>query len=122
MAEGGRVLHHIKHFGPDHLNAIVFAGFQAPMTRGDRMVSGAREVKIFGAMVSINARVELLESLSSHADYSELMTWLKKFQEQPREVFLVHGEKDSLENFQSKIEEELGWRVTIAKYLEEVEL
>jgi metallo-beta-lactamase family protein len=96
MAEGGRVLHHIRHYGPNPHNAIVFAGFQAPMTRGDRMVSGAKEVKIHGKMVPIHARVEILESLSSHADYGEVLTWLKGFVDPPRKVFLVHGERDSL--------------------------
>lgn len=121
MAEGGRVLHHIRHYGPDPHNAIVFAGFQAPMTRGDRILRGAREVKIHGKMVPINARVELLESLSSHADYKEMLEWLKKFTKPPRRVFLVHGEPDSLESFKQKIVEELGWEVTIPKYLQEEE-
>ena len=32
MAEGGRVLHHLKKYAPDHHNAIVFVGFQARWT------------------------------------------------------------------------------------------
>ena len=29
MASGGRVLHHLKAFAPDHRNSILFAGYQA---------------------------------------------------------------------------------------------
>jgi metallo-beta-lactamase family protein len=34
MATGGRVLHHLKAFAPDHKNTILFSGFQAAGTRG----------------------------------------------------------------------------------------
>jgi metallo-beta-lactamase family protein len=122
MAEGGRVLHHISHFGPDHHNAIVFAGFQAPMTRGERIISGAKEVKIHGSLVPIRARVENLESLSSHADADELLKWLGGFSSSPRKVFLVHGEEASLNGLKQRIEDQLGWNVAIPYYLEEVEL
>ncbi len=122
MAEGGRVLHHIKHFGPDPLNAIVFTGFQASMTRGDRILRGAKEVKIHGEIVHIRARIENLSSLSSHADYEELITWLRNFQEQPRTVFLTHGEAEASEALKKIIEEKLKWNVKIPNYLEEISL
>ena len=38
MATGGRIVHHLKHFAPHHKNTIVFCGFQAGGTRGDRLV------------------------------------------------------------------------------------
>lgn len=122
MVEGGRVLHHMKHYAPDHHNSIVFTGFQAGMTRGDRILRGAREVKIHGKMVPIRARVELLEGLSSHADHEEIFEWLKGFVEQPRKVFLTHGSPESCEALKRKIEERLGWNVAVPEYLEEVEL
>lgn len=122
MVEGGRVLHHIKHLGPDHHNTIVFSGFQAPMTRGERILSGAKEVKIHGTMVPIRAKIKNLESLSSHADYEEILTWLSAFTKIPRKVFLVHGEEESLEKLKEAIEERYGWNVEIPYYLEETEI
>lgn len=117
MAEGGRVLHHLKKYAPDHHNSIVFVGFQAPMTRGDRILSGAREVKIHGNMVPIRANVELLETLSSHADYQEIIDWLKSFVKPPRQVFLNHGEPEAAEALKEKIIETFGWRVEIPSYM-----
>jgi metallo-beta-lactamase family protein len=118
MAEGGRVLHHIKKYGPDHHNSIVFVGFQAPMTRGDRMLSGARDVKIHGEMIPIRAKVEFLETLSSHADYKETIDWLKGFVKPPRQVFLNHGEPEAAKSLKEKIENILGWRVVIPEYMD----
>ncbi len=122
MAEGGRILHHIAHYAPHAENTILFAGFQAGGTRGDRMVRGEREIKIHGQMVPVRARVENLSALSSHADYEELLQWLKGFEKAPKETFLTHGEPDAAEAFKAKIEAELGWKVTIPQYLQTVTL
>jgi metallo-beta-lactamase family protein len=122
MAEGGRVLHHIKRFGSDPHNSIIFTGFQAPGTRGDKLVRGFREVKIHGKMVPINARVEILESLSSHADYDEILSWLEGFTKPPRKVFLTHGNLESAEALKAKIEENFNWRVVIPEEGQEFNL
>ncbi|ADI37546.1 Ribonuclease TTHA0252 [Waddlia chondrophila 2032/99] len=122
MAEGGRVLHHLKKYAPDHHNSIVFVGFQAPMTRGDRILQGAREIKIHGNMVPVRAKIELLETLSSHADYQETLSWLKGFVKPPRQVFLNHGEPAALGALKDKIIDTFGWRVTIPSYMDLYEL
>jgi metallo-beta-lactamase family protein len=115
MIEGGRVLHHVKHLAPRSQNSIVFAGFQAPMTRGDRILRREHEVKIHGAMIPIRCHVEYLESLSSHADYEELLEWLGHFRSRPR-VFLTHGNEASAEQLKGKIEERLDWSVRIPAF------
>jgi metallo-beta-lactamase family protein len=121
MAEGGRVLYHLKFYGPHPENTILFVGYQAKGTRGDTMLSGFREVKIHGQMIPIRADVQSLDGLSSHADSNEIIQWLKNFETAPK-VFLTHGEKESLESLKKKIEENLGFGVTIPKYMETYEL
>lgn len=122
MAEGGRILHHLVHYAPKEENTILFAGFQAVGTRGDRMLRGEKEIKIHGQMVPIRARIENLDTLSSHADYEEVLHWLKNLKSAPKQVFITHGELDAAESLKSKIEETFGWKVTIPHYLEFVEL
>lgn len=119
MAEGGRVLHHIKYHGPKPENTIVFVGFQAPMTRGEKILDGAKEVKIHGEMIPIRARVEYVDSLSSHADYEEILGWLKKFVKAPKLVFLTHGDIESALALKARIEDAFGWNVIIPKHLQE---
>jgi metallo-beta-lactamase family protein len=55
MATGGRVLHHIAAFGPDHRNTLLFSGYQAAGTRGRKLLEGARETKIYGQGLPNNA-------------------------------------------------------------------
>ena len=113
MATGGRVLHHIKAFGPDPRSTILFSGFQAAGTRGRKMVDGAREVKIHGEWIDIRAEVADLPMLSAHADANEILRWLGGFDQPPRRTFIVHGEEDASAALARRIESELGWQCQI---------
>jgi metallo-beta-lactamase family protein len=57
MATGGRILFHLKAYAPDPRNTILFTGYQAGGTRGDRIIRGEKEVKIHGEMIPINAKI-----------------------------------------------------------------
>lgn len=122
MAEGGRVLHHLKVYGPDSKNAVVFAGFQAAGTRGEKILSGAASVKIHGEMIPMRAHVQRLESLSSHSDVEETLQWLAHFRSQPRSVFLTHGESEALASLKKSLEKKLSWRCVIPTYGQEERL
>lgn len=122
MATGGRILHHLKRFAPDHRNTIVLAGFQAGGTRGAALRDGARELKIHGQMIPVRAEVVSLDMLSAHADRDELMRWLGGFEAPPRTTFVVHGEPTASDTFRHSIQEELGWNARVPEHLEKVEL
>lgn len=118
MATGGRVLHHLKELAPNFRNTIVFAGYQAAGTRGDQLVKGEPFVKIFGEMVPVKARVELLHNLSAHADYQEILYWLANFTRAPKKVFITHGEPNATISLKTKIEEKFAWPCIIPHYLQ----
>ncbi|HNR91448.1 MAG TPA: MBL fold metallo-hydrolase, partial [Dokdonella sp.] len=113
MATGGRVLHHIAAFARDHRNTLLFAGFQAAGTRGRKLLEGARETRIHGHWIPVNAEVAELPMLSAHADSDELMRWLSGFRRAPRRVFIVHGEPAASEALRERIDRELGWDATV---------
>ena len=113
MATGGRVLHHIEAFGGIHQNTLLFSGFQAAGTRGRKLLEGAREVKIHGRWMPINAEVAELPMLSAHADSDELMRWLGGFTRAPEGVFIVHGESDASEALRERIQRELKWHASV---------
>jgi metallo-beta-lactamase family protein len=120
MAEGGRVLHHLAQRLPDHRNAVVFVGFQAPGTRGQRLISGAPSVKIHGEEVPVRARVEAFEDFSDHADYEGILRWLETLPAAPRQVFLVHGEPEAARALEERIEKKLRWNVHVPSRQEKV--
>jgi metallo-beta-lactamase family protein len=108
MATGGRVLHHLKAFGGDPRNTILFAGFQAAGTRGEAVVHGASEVKIHGEYWPIRAEVEQLDSMSGHADANGLLQWASKISPRPRRFFVNHGEPSAADALRRKLTDELG--------------
>jgi metallo-beta-lactamase family protein len=116
MATGGRVLHHLKAFAPDARNTILFVGFQASGTRGAALVQGAVSVKIHGTYVPVRAEVALLDNMSAHADYAEIMDWLGHVEAPPRRTFVTHGEPAAADALRHRIEEQLGWASEVPAY------
>ncbi|MDA1098013.1 MAG: MBL fold metallo-hydrolase [Proteobacteria bacterium] len=122
MATGGRILHHLKHFAPDHRNAILFTGFQAGGTRGAAMTGGAETVKIHGGNVPIRAEVETLHMLSAHADADEILAWLGHFRAPPRQTFITHGEPAASDTLRRRIKDELDWPCLVPEYRDRIAL
>ncbi|MDP3809721.1 MAG: MBL fold metallo-hydrolase [Hydrogenophaga sp.] len=122
MATGGRVVHHLKAFAPDKRNTILFAGFQAGGTRGATIAAGAPTVRIHGEDVPVRAEVEMLDTLSAHADAGEIVGWLRGFRHPPRQTFITHGEPTAADAMRLRIERELRWECRAPYYLESVGL
>jgi len=120
MATGGRVVHHLKFLAPEQKNTLLFIGFQAPGTRGEALLHGAKHIKIHGEQIPVHAEIASIESLSAHADQDEIMAWLRRFPKAPKKVFLNHGEDESRKGLKEKIEQELHWKVHIPEDLEEI--
>ena len=122
MCEVGRIKHHLKHNLWNPNSTILFVGYQAPGTLGYSIVNGAKKVKIFGEEIAVNARIEYIEGYSGHADQDGLMNFIYSFRNKPKQVFLVHGEEESQEVLEQKIEEEANLPVIIPNYGETYEL
>lgn len=122
MASGGRVLHHLKTLLPNPRNSVVFAGFQAPGTRGDALVKGADSVKIHGEYWPVKAEIHNLDSMSAHGDYQEILEWLGQGELQPRQVYITHGEPVASDTMRKRIHEKFGWPADAPDLYEEVTL
>lgn len=118
MATGGRVVHHLKQMLPDARNTVLFCGFQAGGTRGEKIVSGAQTVRIHAQDVPIRARVIQMDTLSAHADCTEISAWLKHFRSAPVMTFVTHGEPAAADAMRIRIERELGWPCAVPEQLD----
>ncbi len=108
MCEAGRIKHHLKHNLWRKESAVIFVGYQAEGTLGRKLVDGAKRVKIFGEDISVNARVEMIEGFSGHADRDGLLEWIGKFNRKPGKIFIVHGEEASMNEFSTSIGQKFG--------------
>jgi metallo-beta-lactamase family protein len=116
MATGGRVLHHLAHYLPDHRNMVILTGYQAPGTRGDTLAKGGTTVRIHAQEVAVNAEVVQLQSSSAHADATQLLDWLKHMKHAPDQVYVVHGELEASDALRQRIEHELKWRAVVPEH------
>jgi len=122
MANGGRIVHHMLHRLHDPSTMVLFTGYRAVGTLGRRLIEGEPTVRILGREVEVAAHVDKLNALSAHADQGEIMRWLHGFKEAPRKTFMVHGEPPAQAVLKARIEQELGWDVTIPRWHESFEI
>lgn len=113
MATGGRILHHLRHFLPEKRNAVFFVGYQAAGTRGRSLVDGADEIKIHGRYVPVGAHVVQVQGLSAHADYAEMIDWLRGSNLSPKRVFVTHGEPSAADAFRRRLKDAFGWDIVV---------
>ena len=122
MCEAGRIRHHLKHNLWDPRNSIVFVGYQAEGTLGRILLEGASQVTLFNETIECRAEIHNLEGFSGHADRDGLIDWLKGFERQPKQIFLVHGEMEAKEDFARTVKEELGYDTVVVRGNSEYEL
>ena len=120
MANGGRVVHHLASMLPDPRHTVLLTGYQAVGTRGRALVDGAHEVKIAGTYVPVRAEIAQDEGFSVHADADELLAWLHELPEQPRSVFVTHGEPRGAQALARRIREETSAATVVPRLGERV--
>jgi len=98
MCTGGRVVHHLRHNLPRRESSVVFVGYAARGTLARRIIDGAKQVRIYGHDVPVQARIHTINGFSAHADQAELLAWHRRTGA-PARTYLVHGEEDVMKVF-----------------------
>lgn len=101
MCEAGRIRHHLKHNLWREENIILFVGYQAEGSLGRRLLSGEKNVTLFGEEITVSAEICSLHGTSGHADQAGLISWLEGFRRKPELIFVNHGDDNSCEDFKN---------------------
>lgn len=122
MLEGGRIQDHLFHNVQNFYATILFIGYCAKGTLGNRLLRGDAVVKVKGRDLSVFATIKQTDLFSGHADHTDLINYIAHTPSNKlKKVFLVHGELESMlplkEELQSK-----GYGVAIPKKGEVIEL
>ncbi|MFA6407875.1 MAG: MBL fold metallo-hydrolase [Candidatus Paceibacterota bacterium] len=118
MSHGGRIGHWEARYLPDPTSTLLIVGYQAPGTPGRRMVDGAKSVRINGAEVRINAKVENLEGWSAHADRDGLLKFAEAAlaEKRPKAIFVALGEPSTERFLAQRIHDYLGARTIVPEF------
>ena len=74
------------------------------------LLHGARQVRLFGETVEVNAKILNLPGISGHADREQLTKWAGAFaQHAPKKFFIVHGEDAQTDAFAAHLHQEFGY-------------
>jgi len=122
MCNAGRIQYHLQNnlYRPEC--SIVFVGYQAEGTLGRRIIEGAKQVKIYGEDIAVNAQIHTLGGFSAHADMNGLLEWLSTNKNPKTKVFVVHGEEEASLSFASLVSRELGFASYVPQWGEIVDL
>ncbi|HLU99823.1 MAG TPA: MBL fold metallo-hydrolase [Acidobacteriota bacterium] len=123
MAEGGRVLHHLKHSIGDPRSLVLFVGYAAAETLARKLIDGHQQVRIFGEEYQVRCKVAAMDDFSAHADRDQLLEYVSlQSPSRLKHLFLVHGEPEQAIPLQSAIRERGFRRVEYPAYGDVVEL
>jgi metallo-beta-lactamase family protein len=119
MCEAGRILHHLRNNIEDPNTTILFVGYCAEGTLGRRIRDGVKQVNILGDSFQVNARIEIVDSFSGHADHSELVDYYNRIGGAKSHTWLVHGEPAGAQALRDALLKN-GKEVTVARLGDEV--
>lgn len=115
MCEAGRIRHHLKHYLWRRETTLVFIGFQAEGTLGRALKDGLKDIHLFNDPIKVNARIEVVEGYSGHADQAALDNWLEPLEPHLSHLFINHGEAPRSHAFAEEMETRLpNARVIVA--------
>lgn len=113
MCDAGRIRHHLKYNLWRRESTILFTGYQAVGTLGRLLLDGAKEVKLFGDVIAVEAEIVALQGVSGHADRTGLLNWVAAFEVVPPHVFVNHGEDGPSAALAQQIRDHHGVQVDV---------
>jgi metallo-beta-lactamase family protein len=72
---------------------VLIVGYCAQGTLGQKLVDKPESVNIFHQEIKVRATIEVMSSMSAHADQPELLQFISnQHPDKLQKIFLVHGE------------------------------
>ncbi len=106
MMNAGRVKHHLFNNIENPRNTFLIVGYCAPGTPGAKLRDGAASLKLFGKVVEVKAKVEMMDSFSAHGDREEMKDFLQNQKKKVKTIFLVHGDYKTQKVWKTTLKED----------------
>ena len=124
MMNGGPIMEYLKAFAPDEKSTLIFVGYQAEGTLGQRIQKGRREIPITrrgtSEMIRINLEACTVDGFSGHSDRNQLMNYIRNMRPKPELVMTEHGDERNCLNLASSIYNKYHIKTQVPRNLETV--
>ncbi|KXX71045.1 MBL fold metallo-hydrolase RNA specificity domain-containing protein [Flammeovirga sp. SJP92] len=105
MLEGGRIQHHIQANMENPYATVLMVGFSADGTLGARLRDNEGYLRIGNEDLKVNCKIEQTDSFSGHGDVNDLQHFIQQQDKNKvTQIFLNHGEEESMTAFKERIE------------------
>ena len=121
MCTGGRIMNHLQNHLPDPTTLVLMVGYQSRGSIGRALADGAKEVRIAGRTVKVQAKTHLFGGLSGHAGQSDLLDWFGSLASARPRVILTHGEDPQRKALRECIQQRFGLPSEMPAYREVIE-
>lgn len=122
MCNGGRIQHHLKFNLPHPSTQVLIVGYQGHGSLGRQLIDGAKQVKIHGESIEVNAKIHTLNGLSAHAGQNDLLQWFSSLERAKPKVVLTHGENLERAALASRIEKNYNIKPLLPELNETIEI
>lgn len=123
MIDGGRVTEHVLNNITNPYCTIMIIGYCTSGTLGYDLINGRKTVYNNGKSYPVEARIEVTDVFSGHGDKNDLQGFVKQQKpEELKQLFLVHGEHQSMKDFKNSLMHEGFNNITIPMKSEVFEL
>ncbi|MGA7649952.1 MAG: beta-CASP ribonuclease aCPSF1, partial [Thermoplasmata archaeon] len=107
MMSGGPVMEYFRAWAPEEKNGLLFVGYQAEGTFGNRLQRGVSEATFLDgsrqASVPVKLEVATIEGFSGHSDRVQLMNFVASLDPRPQRIILNHGEESRILDLASSL-------------------
>jgi len=107
MMSGGPVMEYFRAWAPDDKNGLLFVGYQAEGTFGNRLQRGMSEATFLDgprqAAVPVKLEIATVEGFSGHSDRVQLMNYVASLDPRPQRIILNHGEESRVLDLASSL-------------------
>ncbi|WP_316788072.1 MBL fold metallo-hydrolase [Pedobacter frigoris] len=111
MLEGGRIQDHLYYNIQNYYCTILFIGYCAKGTLGDRLLRGDPIIRLRNRDLMVYATVKKTDLLSGHGDHHDLMKLIKQQNAgKLKKIFLVHGDLNRMNSLKESAQE-AGYQV-----------
>lgn len=108
MMNGGRIVHHARHYLPDEKNTLLLVGYQAQGTLGNVIQNGTSPVWILGEQVPVNATIDTITGFSGHKGADQLVAFVESIHKNLEHVFVVMGDPHSSETLAKRLRDHVA--------------
>jgi metallo-beta-lactamase family protein len=116
MLNGGRIMHHFRHFATDPKTAILLSGYQAVGTVGRRLIDGERSIHMGDSEVRVKASLSVLNGYSGHKDLDHLLEFVQTGAETLKKVYVAIGEPHSTMFLAQRIRDYIGLNAVVPEF------